>query len=168
LTQLLFWVTVGLVVGSASGRLDLLREAKFEPSFIILSVLYFVFSFLMFAGIMVGIGAAVSAEQEARQIAGVLTLIAILPPSWGFALFIQSPQSLPVIVMSLFPLTSPLSMMVLIGFGEAATWQIIVSLAVLILTVPVVMWGAAKIFRAGMLAHGQRLNLKTIVAVLRG
>ncbi|HLA42628.1 MAG TPA: ABC transporter permease, partial [Aggregatilineales bacterium] len=168
ITQLVFWMGVGLTVGAATGRLKSLQEAGFEPAFIMLSVLYFLFSFLMFAGIMVGIGAAVSAEQESRQIAGVLTMIAILPPSWGFALFITSPHSLPVIAMSLFPLTSPLSMMILLGLGEAAAWQIVASLLFLFLTIPAVLWISARVYRAGMLMTGQRPGLKTLIAILWG
>jgi ABC-2 type transport system permease protein len=168
LLQMAFWLVLGLVIGLLTGRLEALSNARFEASTVAVSVLFFVLFFLMYASLMIGIGAAVNADQEARQIAGLFILIAILPPSWGLALILESPESLPVRVMSLFPFTAPLTMMVLLGIGKAALWQVISSLAILSATVLAMLWLSARVFRAGMLNTGQRFGWKFLRNVIRG
>lgn len=165
--QLVYLALFGLVAGALTGRLDLLAEARFEPSLLIFGLLYFILQLMLFAGIMIGVGAATSAEQEARQFAAIFVLLAILPPSYGFILFLTNPDSIFVLIMSLFPLTSPLSMMILFGIGEAEAWRIAASLLILLLSVLGTIWLAARVFRVGMLMSGQRLKLRQLAMIFR-
>lgn len=168
ITQMIFWLVAGVIFGGAAGFLDVVAASQIELRVILFSLLYFLLGFLFFAGIMVGIGASTTAEQESRQIAAVFVLLAVLPPSWGAALFITNPNHPLVTAMSLFPFTSPLSNMALLGLGEVQPWRIILSLLVLIASIIFVLWFSARIFRVGMLSYGQRLSLRQLRNLLRG
>lgn len=168
LLQMLFWMVLGLGMGIVTGRLSVLSEARFDPLVIAVSLLFFFLFFIMFSGIMIGIGAAVTAEQEARQFASIFTVLAILPPSWGMVILMESPNSPLSVFLSLFPLTSPLTMILLLGIGKVALWQVVASLTILVLTISFVLWFSARVFRAGMLNTGQRLSFKQLVNLVRG
>lgn len=168
LLQMIFWLALGLGIGVITGRLDAIADARFEPSVLAISLMFFLLFFLMYASLMIGIGAAASAEQEARQIAVVFVLLAILPPSWGLALILESPESPFVIFLSLFPFTAPLTMMILLGIGKTAAWQVISSLVILSITVVGILWLSSRIFRAGMLNAGQKLGWKFLKNIIRG
>ena len=68
--------------------------------------------------------------------------------------------------LSYFPLTAPTMMMFRLPYGVPAV-DIVISLAVLILSVPFCVWGGAKVFRTGLLMHGKRPSLKQIWRILR-
>jgi len=167
LIQVGYLFLIGLIGGAASGQLDILVDAQFEPFMLLMGLLYFFLEFLLFAAIMIGVGAVTNAEQEARQFAGIFVLLAILPPSYGFIFFVNDPDGIIVLIMSLFPLTSPMSMMILFGLGEVAAWRIIASLSILLVTVIATTWFSARIFRIAMLTRGQRINLKQLRFLLK-
>lgn len=167
LTQVIVWLAAGIIIAIVTDRLDFIREMNFKPLEVVLMVAYFLLSFLLFAGIMVGVGASVTAEQEARQFASIFILI-MISPSWFIAAFINSPGGAVATFFSLFPFTSPVTNLFLIGLGEASTEQVIASLVILVVSIGVVLWASVKIFHAGMLMYGQRLGLKQLRRVLLG
>lgn len=167
LTQVIVWLATGIIIAIVTDRLDFIREMNFKPLEVVLMVAYFLLSFLLFAGIMVGVGASVTAEQEARQFASIFILI-MISPSWFIAAFINSPGGAVATFFSLFPFTSPVTNLFLIGLGEASTEQVIASLVILVVSIGVVLWASVKIFHAGMLMYGQRLGLKQLRRVLLG
>ena len=66
----------------------------------------------------------------------------------------------------LFPLTSPIVMMVRIPFG-VPLWQEILSLAILYGTAIGMVWIAGKIYRVGILMYGKKPSFKEMVKWLR-
>ncbi len=166
LFQLVFWASLGVGAGIITGRMDAVQEARFEPSLFILVLAYTVLYFFLFAGIMVGVGAVAAAEQEARQLASIFILLALLPPSWGMAIIVENPSSPLAIGLSLFPLTAPTTMMTLIALDATPLWLILASLTLMFFSLLGVTWISAKLFRAGMLHTGQRMSWRTIRQVI--
>ncbi|MNE92627.1 ABC-2 family transporter protein [compost metagenome] len=75
---------------------------------------------------------------------------------------IWAPNTTLVKVASFIPFTSPLSMLLRIGVGQVAFWEIIVSLVILLATTFAFGWLAAKIYRTGVLMYGKRPSIKEI------
>ncbi|MFP4322314.1 MAG: ABC transporter permease [Anaerolineales bacterium] len=168
LLQVIFWAGAGLAIGVASGRADVLAEITLDPTLLILGIVYFILTFSLYASIMVGVGAATSAEQESRQIASIFVLIGLLPPLYGLVLILNNPQGVFATTLALFPMTSALTNLILLGMGEAQTWLLIASVVVLLASTVAVMWLSGIIFRVGMLLYGQRLSPQQILQALRG
>lgn len=166
LTQMLFTVLMGLTFGLATGRLDILGEMNFQLTDVLVALVYFLLSFTLFASLMLGIGATVSAEQESRQIAAVFVIIAILPVYAIGAFFTNPTGPLPT-GLSLFPLTAPVSVLLLITMGELRDWQLALSLLITLLSIAVVIWAASRLFQRGILMYDQRLSLRQIAGILR-
>ena len=67
---------------------------------------------------------------------------------------------------SLFPLTSPIVMMVRIPFS-VPLWQEVLSLVLLYATSLGMVWAAAKIYRVGILMYGKKPTLKEMLKWMR-
>ena len=63
--------------------------------------------------------------------------------------------------LSLFPLTSPIIMMVRIPFG-VETWELLLSMVLLILGFVGTTWMAGKIYRTGILMYGKKVSYKEL------
>ncbi|MBN2471415.1 MAG: ABC transporter permease [Anaerolineae bacterium] len=164
LTQVLLWGAAGVLFLQAQP--EIAAAVQISPDFVAIGLVYFVLGYFLNAAIMAGIGAAVTAEQEGRQFAGLLTLPAVLP----FILmitFIQDANGAVPVLLSLFPLTAPVSMLMRIPMTAVPAWQIVLSLALLVAAVLGVIWLAAQVFRIGLLMYGKRLSLRAIFAAVR-
>ncbi len=167
LTQLLIWGVGGILILNLSGDHELLRNFSIDPGFLVVALIYFTLGYFLFGAIMAGIGASVSAEQESRQIAGIFTMISILPMMLLIT-FMQDPNGVAPVLFSLFPITAPMAMIMRLPLADVPVWQIGLSLTLLILTSVAAIWLAARIFRIGLLMYGKRLTLRELMAVVRG
>ena len=133
---------------------------------IVIWLLVFVFGgFLLYAAMFAAVGSAVDSPQDAQQLQTPIMLPIIL------ALFvmlsvINDPTSNLAFWFSMIPLTSPIVMMARIPY-EIPTWEICLSAALLYATFILVVWGAGKIYRVGILMHGKKPSLKELVQWMR-
>ena len=133
---------------------------------IIIWLLVFVFGgFLLYAAMFAAVGSAVDSPQDAQQLQTPIMLPIIL------ALFvmlsvINDPSSDMAFWFSIIPLTSPIVMMARIPY-EIPTWEICLSAALLYATFFIVVWGAGKIYRVGILMHGKKPSLKELLRWMR-
>jgi ABC-2 type transport system permease protein len=65
-------------------------------------------------------------------------------------------------VTSFIPFISPTSMLVRIGMSDVAVWQIVISLALLVVSILIFGWLSAKIYRTGVLMYGKRPSFKEL------
>jgi ABC-2 type transport system permease protein len=168
LTQLLIWVAsmvIGLVV--AARFFPPLRVLEVPWDFVLVSVVYFLPSFMLIAGMMVAIGSVVTESQEGQQIAGILNMLFVLPYFVIILFFVNPNGPLPVL-LTLFPPTAYISITMRWGMGVVPLWQIALSLLLLVGAALFAVWAAARVFRVGMLSYGQRLSLRAVVAAVRG
>jgi ABC-2 type transport system permease protein len=167
LTQVVVWGIAGvLIVSVYSGARDFVSGATFQLTDIVLFVGLFLTNFLLFSAAMLGIGASVTAESESRQIAGVFTFITVLPLAL-LATFFTNPNGPLPLLFTFFPFTAAVALILRMGLTALPTWQIVLSVAIQLVSVFVVMWLAAKVFRLGMLMYGKRLSPGELWRALR-
>jgi ABC-2 type transport system permease protein len=168
LTQL-FIYTIAAVVGLivAAPRVETLQQVTVPWAYLGVMGLFFIPSYALIAAVMVAIGAAVTKVQEAQQVAGLLNMLFILPMILAVVI-IRDPGNPLSVFLSLFPTTAFLTISLRWGLGTVPMWQIGIGWVLLIVTTIFMVWAAARVFRAGMLRYGQPLNLKTVMAVVRG
>ncbi len=161
-TQLLVWaifIILALVIGK--DYFPFLSGLKFSGEMVGIIIAVMVPAFIMISGLMAAVGATVSEASEGQQIMGLFT-IPIWLPYILISVFIQSPNSPLAIALSFFPLTAPMTIALRIGFTTIPTWQVIVCVAILVLSAIGAVWLAGRAFRLGMLRYGQRLHWKEI------
>lgn len=160
LLQVVIWLSV-IVLGSRYAF-----PVKIEPMLLFLALTYFLLGFLLFASMMAGIGAVTGSLQESQQVAGIFTFAAAFP--LGFMqLILTKPDSPLAIFLSLFPFTSPASMLFRIGVSEVPFYQIAASLFILFVSVHAVIVISSRLFRVYLLMYGKRPGVKEILISIR-
>ncbi|UIR57787.1 ABC transporter permease [Sphingobacterium sp. SRCM116780] len=124
--------------------------------------LFFLAGYLLYSAIFAAVGSAVDSETEANQFTMPITMPLLLTYVLSFGVIINDPNGPIATWLSFIPFTSPIAMLVRIPFG-VPTWQIVVSLFLLIITFLLVTWLAAKIYRVGILIYGKKANFKEII-----
>ncbi len=128
-------------------------------------IAYFLIGYLLYSSLLGAVGAAVDNEEDSQQMVFPVTIPLILSIMLLFPIA-KNPEGPVAFWFSMFPLTSPVSMMARIPY-DIPTWEIIVSLLILIGTTVGAMWAAAKIYKTGILMYGKKVNLKELYKWLR-
>jgi ABC-2 type transport system permease protein len=166
LTQLVIWIAGALITLSLGQNFEFLAGVTMPLDLLVIGIIYFLLGYFFLASLMAGIGAVVGSEQESRQLAGIFSFLLLIPFFAMFS-FITEPGGTVPTIMTLFPLTAPVAVMLRLGFGSVPTWQLLASMAILLLTTILTTWASAKIFRWALLMYGKRPGLRDILGALR-
>jgi ABC-2 type transport system permease protein len=138
---------------------------------VVFFLIYFVLGYLIYSSIYAAIGAAVDNETDTQQFIFPIILPLMLAIYVGFFSVFSNPHGPIAVGFSLFPLTSPIVMLMRlpngIGEGGVPIWQVIASIALLISTFIGIVWLAAKIYRIGILMYGKKPSYKELFKWLR-
>lgn len=122
----------------------------------------FLASFLLFAGILVAIGAVMPTAKDASTAFGTL-MIAMFLPLYAMPLVLQAPHSIGAQIMTYFPITAPVTALVRNALGSIELWQAGIVLAILLVSAALVLRLGVRLFREGSIAYDQRLKWKEIL-----
>ncbi|MCA9915557.1 MAG: ABC transporter permease, partial [Anaerolineae bacterium] len=166
LTQMVIWGVAGGVAIALGQSLPFLSGVTFPTDLALLALVYFVLSYFLIASLMAGVGVVANSEQESRQFSSFISLMWVLP-FFFVAQFIDDPNGVVPILLTLIPITSPISALMRVGLSAVPAWQIIASLAILFVTMIFTAWGSARVFRWGMLRYGKRVSLRDMIRAVR-
>jgi ABC-2 type transport system permease protein len=129
--------------------------------------LFLIGAVLLFGAVFISIGAACTDLKDAQSMMTPAMLLIMLPVfTWTAVL--RAPDSALAVGLSLFPPATPFLMLLRIALRPAPpTWQILLSLALVGLTVIAAVWAAGKIFRTGILMHGKSATLGEMMRWVR-
>lgn len=128
---------------------------------------FFLIAFFVIASMMAAAGSAVSELREAQTLMTPIMMIIMIP--WLLWMPIsRAPSSMFSMIMSFVPGINPFVMMIRLSSTEPPpTWQVIVSIIIGLATAVACGWGAAKIFRVGVLMYGKPPNWRTLIRWVR-
>ena len=135
---------------------------QLDPMIFAAFVLFFLMGYLMYASLFAAVGSAVENVQDAQS----LTIPLMLPIILAMAVLtpvIESPDSTLANVMSHFPLTSPIIMMVRISITDIPLWEVGLSLAILLGSFLGAIWFSGRIYRVGVLSYGKKPSLAELI-----
>jgi ABC-2 type transport system permease protein len=167
LTQVALWILIGFIFFSQTSfdiNQNILGFLSLELA--VYFVIFFILGYFMYSILFSIVGAAVNTDQEAQQFAAPITYLLVIPFILGI-MVTQNPNSLPVVIASLFPLFSPTLMFMRIGVAIPSFFQILLSIILCILTIMFMAWLGAKIFRTGLLMYGKKPSIKEILKWIR-
>lgn len=137
-----------------------LTDVAYLTKIIISLLVFMIGGFLLYAALYAAIGSAVDTPQDAQQLQTPITIPIILSIIVMLSV-INDPTSELAFWFSMIPLTSPIVMMARIPY-DIPTWEIFLSLGILIVTFLIVVWCAGKIYRVGILMHGNKPSFKEL------
>ena len=131
---------------------------------VVLFAIFFVIAYFMIATTMAAVGSAVSELSDAQSLMGPIMLIMIVP----FALWpiiSEHPNGMVAMISSFTPPLIPFVMIIRVTASteSIATWQILLSIGVGIISVVAMIWMCARIFRIGVLMLGKPPNLFELI-----
>ncbi|MFK0525571.1 ABC transporter permease [Paenibacillus illinoisensis] len=133
---------------------------------IVYGLIFYILGYFLYAVMFAAIGSMVSRTEELGQAVLPITMLSLV--SFYIAIFsIATPNILLLKVASFIPFTSPTAILVRIGAGVAPTWEILVSLAILVVSIFIFGWLAAKIYRTGVLMYGKRPTFKELFKAMK-
>jgi ABC-2 type transport system permease protein len=159
LTQISVWMLmggIGAAFGAATAAVAGINVAQFfRPSIFVFFFIFFILAYLTYVCVYAIAGAISNTEKEAQQFIAPISMVMMAP--W-FLMFpiIMNPDSNIAVGFSLAPVFGPITMFVRTLVAEPPVWHIAVSIAVSVVTIFVMMWMTAKIFRIGILSYGKR------------
>ncbi|WP_150272105.1 ABC transporter permease [Paenibacillus tepidiphilus] len=163
---------IGILVATIAANLLLPHNAGVLADFdldlsqmnygiLVYGLILYILGFFLYALMYAAVGSIVSRTEELGQATMPVMMLGFVNyyiPTFSVA----APDTLLVKIASYVPFTSPLSMLLRIGIGEVAVWEIAVSLVILVVTILFFAWLAAKIYRTGVLMYGKRPSIKEI------
>jgi ABC-2 type transport system permease protein len=169
LTQFLVWAgfMAGLtLLGGGAARAGGLEIPEISPTVLVLFVVFFLLGYFLYGALYTAVGAAVNSQQEAQS----LVFPVMLPLIAGVVLFpavLNSPDSALAITLSLIPFWTPILMFLRVSTLTPPAWQIGLSIVLTLATIAVFTWGAARIYRVGILMYGKRPTFPEILRWVR-
>jgi ABC-2 type transport system permease protein len=168
LVQVAIWVAVTpLLLNLAASSLGGFFSTIHIPAGLLaLAVVYFILGYLLFAVLSVGVAAVSSSVREAQTLASLFTTWAIAP-FWLLSAIMAFPNSPAWVVLSIFPFSAPVLIILRLGLTGVHGWQLATSIAVLVSCIIGGLALASKLLRTYMLMYGKRPNLGEIIRNLR-
>ncbi len=148
----------------AAGGLDFLNALQ-SVNFTELLLCFFAFflgGYFLYSALFAAVGSAVDSETEATQFTMPITMPLLLTYILSFGVLVNDPNGSIATWLSFIPFTSPIAMLVRVPFG-VPTWQIIVSLLLLVAGFLLTTWVAGRIYRTGILMYGKKASFKELI-----
>ncbi len=177
MTQLLCLVVVGIgalllqtplqtaLFGANAGSFSQYLIGVSIPFYLLL-LLYVLLAFFLYAALYAGLGATVKRQDEVQN----ATILPRMLATVGYLLFYlgaSSPDAPWTKVLSYIPFWTPTLMLLRIALGTATWWEIVVTIALMLVAILVCTWFAARLYRYGVLMYGQRPGLGQMLKLAR-
>ena len=159
-TQIGFWAVIGTGVSLQFGVTIL------APATAALLIVYFILGYLLYAAIFIGVGSPVSTEQAAQQVTSYLVIILLVPIVMALPAM-KNPDALWIKVLTFVPLLTPTMMALRIPISMPATWEIIATILIMVVSIFFAMVAAGRIFRIAVLMTGKTPRLSDVLRWIR-
>jgi ABC-2 type transport system permease protein len=168
LVQVVVWLaSLPLLLNLASSTIGgFFSTIQLPANFLVLGIIYFVLGYLLFAALSAGVGAISSSARDGQPIAMIYALL-VFVPLWFASLLFVFPDSPIWTVLTIFPITAPIEVMLRLGVAGIATWELVTSLAVMVLSILGALALSVKAFRVYLLMYGKRPAWGEIIRNLR-
>ena len=170
LLQMILLVGTALISAKAflePGMIEqVLDMSAITPYLGIVTIVYFILGYFAYALLYALTGSTVSKPEDIQSANGPVAMLAVI----GFYLSyftMMNPTSEMNIFASLFPISSPFCMPFRIMMGLAKPTDVLISIAILVVTILVIAKVTIKIYSNAILNYGTKMSLKDIDKVYR-
>lgn len=162
------WVGVLWAVVAFGGQpLNIPSGFEVPATIIVWLLVYFLGGYAIYGSQMAGLGALVKDYKESRTASLVIMSPMILAYVFNI-LIISNPNGVLALALSLFPLTSPVSMLSRMAVTTVPTWQLLLAAVLQFATAIMIVRLAARLFRAQAMLSGQAFSVQLYYKMLFG
>ena len=156
LLQLAIIGVVGLAVATWSGAITLPPDAWGTIGSVLL---WFLLGYAFYSSLFAVAGAIVSRQEELQNTATPLNLLMIASFFVAFTSSVSGADTTLARVSSFLPPVAPLVMPLRIAGGDAAQWEVALSLGIMLVSIVAVVVLAARLYEGAILRTGARVKL---------
>ena len=132
----------------------------------IITIIYFILGYFAYALLYALTGSTVSKPEDIQSANTPVAILAVIGFYLSYFTMINPTSELNLFA-SLFPVSSPFCMPFRIMMGLANGKDVVISIALLILTILVIAKVAIKIYSSAILNYGTKMSFKDIIKVYR-
>jgi len=151
-----------LVVGNDAGA----QFGGLSPTVLAAFMVLFILGFLLYSLLYAALGSLVSRQEDVQSATSpLMTLIMI-----GYFMSVFGLQAIDetwVKVASFLPFFSPYMMLARVSTGHVEIWEFGLAVVLLLASIVVALFVAARIYSAGVLLYGQRVGLRQLLRMAR-
>ncbi len=168
LLQIIVWLVSAQFLAKFASNTwgNIIGNLQIPSDFLILGTAYFILGYLLFAVLMAGVGAISPTAREGQSMSTLFTLAGV-SPLWFMAFIIENPDHIVSQILTIFPITAPVTVMIRLGLTKIPIWELAVSIGLMIAAIIGCFILAAKLFRTFLLMYGKRPGLKEILRSFR-
>jgi ABC-2 type transport system permease protein len=144
--------------------IDLALIAR-DPIYISSFLAYYILGYLLLSAILVGIGSVCNSLKEAQNLMAPVTIIMIVPLV-AMVPIGQDPNGTIAKVLSYIPPFTPFVMMNRAA-GPPSMMEYVITTLLLLVSIMIALWAAAKVFRIGILMTGKPPKIGEILRWIR-
>ena len=148
--------TLFLEEGMLDGLIDF---STFTPFLAIITILYFIFGYAVYALLYALVGSTVSKPEDVQSANSSIAIISVI----GFYLAyftMMNPTSELNKIAAIVPISSPFCMPLRVMMGIASQNEIAISLIILVITILIIAKISIKIYSQAILNYGSKISLK--------
>jgi ABC-2 type transport system permease protein len=157
LIQMIAIGAVGIVSGLATGVLTISLSAAVGT--VVWLVVWYLLGFFMYAIVFAGLGALVSRQEDVSGAVMPALMFVIAGYIVGVVVLPSNPGSSFVEVMSIIPMFAPTLMPMRLAMGGVPVWEAGLSVALVIVLIPVLIWFAGRIYSNAVMRTGAKVKL---------
>ncbi len=129
-------------------------------------LIFYILGYFLYAVLFAAVGSIVSRTEELGQAIMPITVLSLA--AFYIGIFnIAAPDTIFIKVAGYIPFFSPTVMLLRIGLERASLLEIWLSLAILVASILLFGWLAAKIYRTGVLMYGKRPSFKELKKAMK-
>jgi ABC-2 type transport system permease protein len=126
----------------------------------------FLLGFILYALLYAALGSLVSRQEDVQSATSPLMML--IMSGYFIAIFgLSAINETWVVVLSYVPFFSPYLMLARVAVGHVEWWEFTLAIGIMLATIAVALFVAARIYSAGVLLYGQRVGLRQVLKAAR-
>lgn len=167
LTQILVYGIAGFIAFKTAatevpgGLTDFFSISDINPVTLVYAVVFFLLGYFLYATLAALLGSLVSRTEDVAQMIMPMTMLIVIAfilaatglsnPEWGY-----------LQIASYIPFFAPLVMFLRVGMLDLPMWEPLLSIGIMIVTIFILGWFGARVYKGGVLMYGPSRSLKDI------
>ncbi|GKV66986.1 MULTISPECIES: ABC transporter permease [unclassified Sporosarcina] len=167
IVQILIYGAAGLIaykvssIGEENDFSAFFSLENLQVSTLVYAVIFFLLGYFLYATLAALLGSLVSRTEDVQQMImpmSLLVVAAFIIAATGLG----NPELGYLKIASFVPFFAPLVMFLRVGMLDLPLWEPLLSIAIMVVTIAVLGWFGAKVYRGGVLMYGPSRSLKDL------
>lgn len=158
LIQMLAIGVVGLAAGLGLGVLTISASAAIGT--VVWLIVWYLLGFFMYSIVFAALGALVSRQEDVGGATMPALMLVIAGYVVGISVLPSDPSNSFAEVLSVIPVFAPTLMPMRLAMGGVPVWEAVLSVGLVVLLIPALIWLAARIYRNAVMRTGAKVKLR--------